>query len=237
MQTRFPIKPCFKHSAAVFTGILSFGAPLGALEPDDVLHYRVGNVHVRPQFSLSSTYNDNIFFRSDDPLNQLLIGPKESDLINQVGPGLTFTLGENKINTLTFNYNYLHRFYADHSEVSSGDHMAGLNATITRGRVRMSSSHSLSYQTGIQGGNTSIVEQNNRISLSDQLRVNFDLTHKSDVYFTGTYGLTDQDEDSRLADISSWNTAAGYGFKYSQNLRLFSPAELRETEDFLSKRF
>ena len=222
MQKTFSFKPRLKHGAAMFSGMIGLGAPLSALESDDLLHYRVGNVHIRPQFSAGMTYNDNIFFRSDDALRQLLVGPKEGDLINQIGPGATFTLGDNAINTLSFSYNYLHRFYTDHSEVSSGDHFAGLSAAITRGKVRISTDHSLSYLTGIQGGNTRFIEQENRVLLSDGMRINFDITPKSDIYISGSYQQTDQADTSRFADISSWNTAAGYGFKYSEGLRFFS---------------
>ena len=206
----------------MFSGIIGLGAPLSALESDDLLHYRVGNVHIRPQFSAGMTYNDNIFFRSDDALRQLLVGPIEGDLINQIGPGVNFTLGENPINTLTFSYNYLHRFYTDHSEVSSGDHIASLSGAITSGKIRVTTRHSLSYLTSIQGGITSIIEQSERLLFSDQLRVSLDLTPKSDVYINGRFNQTDQDENSRFADISSWNVASGYGFKYSENLRFFS---------------
>ncbi len=38
----------------------------------------------------------------------------------------------------------------------------------------------------------------------------------------GSYSETDQAETSAFADISNWNTAAGYGFKYSEGLRFFS---------------
>jgi hypothetical protein len=117
----------------------ALGAPLSALESDDLLHYRVGNVHIRPQFSAGMTYNDNIFFRSDDALRQLLVGPKEGDLINQIGPGVQLSPSE-KIRSipLLFSYNYLHRFYTDHSEVSSGDHIASLSGAITSGKIRAS---------------------------------------------------------------------------------------------------
>ena len=171
MQKTFTFKPCLKHGAAFFSGMIGFGAPLSALESEDLLHYRVGNVNIRPQFTGGMVYNDNIFFRSDDTSRQLLAGPREGDLINQIGPGVTFTLGENPINTLSFSYNYLHRFYTDHSDVSSGDHAAALSAAVTSGKVRVSTSHSLSYLTGIQGGNQLIAEQSNRLQFSDQLRL------------------------------------------------------------------
>ena len=222
MQKTFTFKPRLKHGAALFSGMIGFGAPLSALESEDLLHYRVGNVNIRPQFTGGMVYNDNIFFRSDDASRQLLAGPKEGDLINQIGPGVTFSLGENFINTLSFSYNYLHRFYADHSQLSSGDHKVGLSGDVTSGKVRLSTLHNLSYLTGIQGINVQIVEQSNRLQFSDQLRVSLDLTPKSDVYFSGSYLKTDQAETSAFADVSNWNTAAGYGFKYSEGLRFFS---------------
>ena len=222
MQKTFTFKPRLKHGAAFFSGMIGFGAPLSALESEDLLHYRVGNVNIRPQFTGGMTYNDNIFFRSDDASRQLLTGPREGDLINQIGPGVSFTLGENPINTLSFSYNYRHRFYTDHSELSSGDHVAGLSAAVTSGKVNLSTLHNLSYLTGIQGGGQLIVEQSNRLLLSDQLRVSLHLTPKSDVYFIGSYRETDQAETSRFADTSNWNTAGGYGFKYSEGLRFFS---------------
>ena len=222
MQMTFTFKPRLKHGAALFSGMIGFGAPLSALESEDLLYYRVGNLNIRPQFTGGMTYNDNIFFRSDDASRQLVAGPKEGDLINKIGPGVTFTLGENPINTLSFSYNYLHRFYTDHSDVSSGDHAAALSAAVTSGKVRVSTSHSLSYLTGIQGGNQLIAEQSNRLQFYDQLRVSLDLTPKSDVYFSGSYRETDQAETSRFADTSNWNIAGGYGFKYSEGLRFFS---------------
>ncbi|MBT7534865.1 MAG: hypothetical protein HN610_04820, partial [Verrucomicrobia bacterium] len=63
MQKTFTFKPRIKHGAALFSGMIGFGAPLSALESEDLLHYRVGNVNIRPQFTGGMVYNDNIFFR------------------------------------------------------------------------------------------------------------------------------------------------------------------------------
>ena len=204
-----------KRATVLVSGIAGLGMQAGALEPEDILHFRVGNLHIRPQFSTGVTVDDNIFYRSSDALNELLYGAKEGDLISQLGSGANITLGQDSVNTLSFGYNYLHRFYADHSEVSSGDHALSLSGGLTQGKVRFSTSHALTYLTGIQGGGTSfLMEQNPRISLSDQLSVSFDITPKSDVYVTGSYSQTDQDEGSGFADFDAWRLAMGYGFKY-----------------------
>ena len=160
--------------------------------------------------------------------SETLFGPKEGDVITQLGTGFQAALGRNDINTFGFGYDYLHRFYTDHSEVSSGDHAGQLAASIERGKVRFSTAHSASLQTGVQGGNTLRVQQNDRILLSDQLRVSVDITPKSDLYLSGTYSMTDQDESSQFNDIESWNVAGGYGFGYSEKLRFFAQTSFGE---------
>ena len=210
------------QSAWVLGGLAGMGLQAQAVEPDDVLHFKVGNVHIRPQFGTGLNYNDNIFFRSTNPADTVLFGPKEGDLIANVNPGVSFTLGRNEINTVSLTYRHDHRFYTDHSEVSSGDHSLNLLGAVTSGKVRISTDHSLSYLTGIQGGTLSIVEQNDRISLVDHLRVNLDVTPKSDIYVDASHSLTDQGDSIQFADINSWRAAGGYGFKYSENLRFFS---------------
>jgi len=213
----------------VFCGIAFFctGKTLG-IEPEDLLHYKIGNWHFRPHASSSLTANDNIFFRDNSAESEALFGPKEGDVITQLGTGFQAALGRNEINTFGFGYDFLHRFYADHSEVSSGDHAGQVAASIERGKVRFRTAHSASLQTGVQGGNTWRVQQNDRILISDQLRVSVDITPKSDLYLSGTYSMTDQDESSLFNDIESWNVAGGYGFGYSEKLRFFAQTSYGE---------
>jgi len=208
--------------ALVATGLAGVSLQASAMEPEDVLHFRVGNVNIRPQFNTGVTYNDNIYFRSTDPILQLLSGPVETDVIQTVGTGLVVSTSENAQNNITFNYDYQHRFYTDHPEISSGDHTGGFQGTLTRGKVGLTGSHNMSYLTSIQGGGTTFSEQNDRFVLSDQLRLNLNMTAKSDVYVVGSYNSTDQDEQSRFADSKQWTASSGYGYKYSENLRMFS---------------
>ena len=204
------------------------------IEPEDLLHYKIGNWHFRPHASTALTANDNIFFRDSSAESETLFGPKEGDVITQLGTGFQAALGRNDINTFGFGYDYLHRFYTDHSEVSSGDHAGQLAASIERGKVRFSTAHSASLQTGIQGGNTWLIGQNNRTLLNNQIRISVDITPKSDLYVNGTYRMTDQSEDAAFArnslfnDIESWNVAGGYGFGYSEKLRFFAQTSYGE---------
>ena len=67
---------------------LCTGKTLG-IEPEDLLHYKIGNWHFRPHASTSLTANDNIFFRDSSAESEALFGPKEGDMITQLGTGAT----------------------------------------------------------------------------------------------------------------------------------------------------
>ena len=122
------------------------------IEPEDLLHYQDQQLAFRPHAASSLTANDNIFFRDSSAESKALVGPKEGDVITQLGTGFQAALGRNDINTFGFGYDYLHRFYADHSEVSSGDHSGQVAASIERGKVRFSTAHRASPDGG-SGGN------------------------------------------------------------------------------------
>ena len=122
------------------------------IEPEDLLHYKIGNWHFRPHASTSLTANDNIFFRDSSAESEALFGPKEGDVITQLGTGFQAALGRNDINTFGFGYDYLHRFYTDHSEVSSGDHSGQVAASIERGKVALQHGSQCEPPDGSSGG-------------------------------------------------------------------------------------
>ena len=197
------------------------------IEPEDFLHYKIGNWHFRPHGSTSLTAKDNIFFRDSSAESETLFGPKERDVITQLGTGFQAALGRNDINTFGFGYDYLHRFYADHSEVSSGDHAGQVAASIERGKVRFST---LTVRVSRRGFRGNTLRSTKRlILLSDQLRVSgYNAQERS--LPQRHLSMTDQ-VDSQFNDIEFWNVAGGYGFGYSEKF-FFCSDQLRGT-DFL----
>lgn len=110
---------------AAMSGIFSKAK---ALEPDDLLFHRIGNVSLRPSFQISETYNDNIFFRD--------VG-KEEDWINAVSGGAVVLLGKPQESSLLASYEYTHNFFRDHSDQNSSVHGASLAGNIAIGRVTL----------------------------------------------------------------------------------------------------
>lgn len=96
-----------------------------ALEPDDLLFHRIGNVSLRPSFQISETYNDNIFFRENE---------KEEDWISAVSGGAVVLLGRPQESSLLAGYEYTHNFFRGHSDQNSSVHGASLAGNISSGR-------------------------------------------------------------------------------------------------------
>ena len=99
-----------------------------ALEPDDILFHRIGNVSLRPSFQISETYNDNIFFKD--------IG-KENDWISAVSGGAVVLLGKPQESSLLASYEYTHNFFRNRSDQNSSSHGASLAGNISSGRVTL----------------------------------------------------------------------------------------------------
>jgi hypothetical protein len=94
------------------TGLVSVSRQVEAIEPSDLLIFSKDPVSVRPQLSLNETYNDNIFYQ-----------PKaKADFITTITPGLDLQIGKTARNYLALNYRFAQHFYADRSNLNSGEH-------------------------------------------------------------------------------------------------------------------
>ena len=96
-----------------------------AIEPDDLLFHRIGNVSLRPSFQISETYNDNIFFKD--------IG-KEKDWISAVSGVAVVLWGKPEESSLLASYEYTHNFFHNRSDQNSSVHGASLAGNIASGR-------------------------------------------------------------------------------------------------------
>ena len=143
------------------------------IEPEDLLHYKIGNWHFRPHASTSLTANDNIFFRDSSAESETLFGPKEGDVITQLGTGFQAALGRNDINTFGFGYDYLYRDYLKHAYISSGDHSFKLSSQLSRGRFGLRVSNNTNFNTGIQGGESAITAQNDRLATKSVVEISY----------------------------------------------------------------
>lgn len=122
-----------------------------AIEAEDIFYYRIGNVSLRPSFSISQSYNDNIFFRSDESvyviarpveifgtefLQQGFVSESElqegdividrfdrvGDLITTMNAATSILFGNVRGNYILNNYQYSHRLFQEYSLQNAGVH-------------------------------------------------------------------------------------------------------------------
>lgn len=111
-----------------------------ALEPDDLLFHRIGNVSLRPNFQIAETYNEaethtetyiSEFF---PPLTDI---EKAGDWISAVSGGAVVLLGKPQESSLLASYEYTHNFFHNRSNQDSSGHGASLAGNIASGRVTL----------------------------------------------------------------------------------------------------
>lgn len=120
-----------------------------AIEAEDVLYYRIGNVSLRPSFGISQSYNDNVFFRGDEPLvfpaineeGNIILDPvldeegnitgftprtivfeRVGDLITTISPSASFFFGNVGGNYILANYQHSLRFFQEYDQQNAGVH-------------------------------------------------------------------------------------------------------------------
>ena len=198
-----------------------------ALEPDDLLFHRIGNVSLRPNFQISETYNDNIFFRENE---------KEKDWISAVSGGAVVLLGKPQESSLLAGYEYTHNFFREHSDQNSSSHGASLAGNIAGGRVTLipnvlfnSSASPLSgYQrfdpfTGTLQSDEILVKTS---TLNATIKAKFDISRKT---FTTTEGRYDSRNygysgkfpvDLPVSDYDNFRFRQGFGFQIRPKVSL-----------------
>lgn len=202
-----------------------------ALEPDDLLFHRIGNVSLRPNFQIAETYNDNIFFSREND--------KEEDWISAVSGGAVILWGKPQESSLLAGYEYTHNFFHNRSDKNSSGHGASLTGNISGGRVTLipnvlfnSSSSPLfgflrfNPGTGTLQRDELLVETS---TLNATLRAKIDVSRKT---FTTTegrynfrnYGYTTKSgnnpDDLPVSDYDNFRFRQGFGFQIRPKVSL-----------------
>ena len=201
-----------------------------ALEPDDLLFHRIGNISLRPNFQIAETYNDNIFFRAED---------KEEDWISAVSGGAVVLWGKPQESSLLAGYEYTHNFFHNRSDKNSGGHGASLTGNIASGRVTLipnvlfnSSSSPLfgflrfNPGTGTLQRDELLVETS---TLNATLRAKVDISRKTfttteGMYNFRNYGYTTKSgnnpDDLPVSDYDNFRFRQGFGFQIRPKVSL-----------------
>ena len=173
LQNRTP------HIVALLMSLFTWRG--NAIEAEDVFYYRVGNVSLRPSFSISQNYNDNVFFIGDEPivipvLNEegsiildsvldgdgniigftprVVIFDRVGDFITTFNATASLLLGNARRNYLLGNYRYSHRFFQEYDQQNAGVHNFSFRGNLDGAKIDFAPSFSYNNsQTILSGSN------------------------------------------------------------------------------------
>ena len=213
----------------VAAGLFAAGTRAWAVDASDVLVYSLGPVRVRPHVGVSEEYNDNIFFRSGKPrlvpiaTNIFLVvpQPKEDDFITIISAGTDVHLGRRDANHVSVDYTMDKSWYLDHQEEGHIDHTVVANTFLQGNRLSLTGNDRLQFLSGILGGGQNLGARVNRMTLSDDYRLEYRVGEKTSVYLDGSLNLTDYENGTPLYDDNTIRGTGGFSFKTTEKTSLF----------------
>ena len=226
------------HARIVATSALvtAQAIPALAVEPEDILAPTVGPVVILPHASLSGTYDDNVFYLSDE---QGTI----DDFVTSLSPGVSLQYGQNILdaNFIGLDYTLTQNWYAENSEISSDNYALTFAINYQKeGKFRLSGTDSIRFDNSILSGRErSIVIADRkrlieRTYFNDQYRFDYIFSPKTSLYSSLGYNASDYAEEPHyyytdvfggktpysLYDVSSWRGALGFGWQAFPKVKL-----------------
>ena len=226
------------HTRIVATTAVVLGQAIPALavEPEDILAPTVGPVVILPHASLSGTYDDNVFYLSDE---QGTI----DDFVTSLSPGVSLQYGQNIIdaNFIGLDYTLTQNWYAENSEISSDNHALTFAINYQKeGKFRLNGTDSIRIDNSILSGRERSISFDKgkrlieRKYFNDQYRFDYIFSPKTSLYSSIGYNASDYAEEPHyyytdlfggktpysLYDISSWRGALGFGWQAFPKVKL-----------------
>ena len=207
-----------------------------AVEPEDILAPTIGPVVILPHASLTETYNDNVFYLTDEN--------KVDDFVTSISPGVSLQYGQNLLdsNFIGLDYTLTQNWYAENSEISSDNHAVTFAINYQKeGKFKLSGTDSIRLDNTILSGrerSTSFNEGKRLVERSyfnDKYRFDYILSPKTSLYSSLDYDAADYDEKPHyyntdvfggrtpyaLYDVSSLQGALGFGWQAFPKVKLY----------------
>lgn len=154
------------------------------------------------------------------------VRPKESEVLMIASPGLRLQYGDTGLNTLTFEYTHDRIFYINNPEYDTAQHRGQFGANLKLGRFTIVGNDSVQLLSSfLGGGNATTRNQVDRIVWTDNYRVTYDATAKTDFYLTASHYLYDYDQGVAIYDSETVKGAFGSSYIWTDRLRMFAELE------------
>ena len=217
------------------TAVVSVQAiPALAVEPEDILAPTVGPVVILPHASLAGTYNDNVFYSTDEN--------KVEDFVTSISPGVSLQYGENLLdsNFIGIGYTLTQNWYAENSDFSRKNHAVNFAINYQKeGKFKFSGTDSIRLDNTILSGrerSTSFsdgVRLTERSYFNDRYRFDYIFSPKTSLYTSLGFNSADYDEEPHyytgndgrtpyaLYDVSTLQGALGFGWQAFPKVKLY----------------
>jgi len=224
-----------------------------ALEADQLLSYNFDRFLIQPQLDLSSQFTGNLFYASRDPqpggptivevqtetgdtVPVVVVAPPgsevASDLLWYISPGLLIQYGLNPENSLNFSYFHDTILYTENSEFNAGQDRLQFDGRAEFRRFTIKGTDTVSWLDTILGGSTAVARRVpiRRLVWSDDYRVTYDATMKTDFYVGFRHDLSDYLQPINLYDQGTIAGSLGATYKPSEQLGIFVEGSGGHTE-------
>ena len=246
-----------RRACVALSGLVLSAAPALGLDADDLLNFSWGRLSLKPQLDLTEMYTDNLAFGNNDatssqiyrpllgfnPIGTPIFGPattnnvvirrKESDLVTTLSPGARLDFGAGVGNLLSLEVVHDQIANLDHSDADTSQEHILFRAELERSRFKLSGKSQLAYLSSFLGGAQFVGETTGtlikRRLWSDDYKLTYDSSGKTDVYLGASNSETDFDRGTRLFDYNTWRISLGTSYKMSAKVALFSEGHYGQT--------
>lgn len=198
------------------------GSSAHGFEPAKLFAIQKGPLLLKPQLSVSTTFTDNINYREEDKL---------SDLLATVSPGFALQLGAKDANHAELTYFYDRIQHLEHTEFSANQHRLAIESHFQRSRFTLVGQDKIEFLSSPLGGGYSISGQMvDRTTFYDFYRLDYDLTERTGIYGAATHSATDYQDDIALYDSRTLTGTLGFTYKAFSRTALFGEVYYGQTE-------
>jgi len=177
-----------------------------AVQPPDMLAFKLGPVLIRPRVQVSEQYDSNIYYRDRDVVD---------DLITRVSPGVNFYVGRPEENHISLTYTLDSPFYAKNDQLDNLNHTFTLEPRWHGARLDVHGTDSFQVLNSVLGG-IYLVAANQSLErnvTANDYTVQYRISPKTLVYARGAYNATDWASGTYLQDYNTLTGTGGFGFQ------------------------
>ncbi len=246
-----------RRACVALSGLVLSAVPALGLDAEDLLNFSWGRFSLKPQLDLAEMYTDNLAFGNNSvtssqvyrPLlgfdlagtpvlgpattNNLVIRRQESDLVTTVSPGARIDFGAGGANLLSLEVVHDQIANLDHSEADTAQEHIRFRAELERSRLKLSGKSQLDYLSSFLGGSQFVGTSGGtlikRRLWSDDYKLTYDSSGKTDIYISASNGETDFEKGTPLLDYNTWRGSLGTSYKITAKVALFSEGHYGQT--------